>query len=127
MDDLIKKPDSAIEQRKQFSLIVWSPTPLKKPEIDQNFENLPPIPRASESIRYNIACLEYFISPNGALRESFKICLGFTLLLIFAAMPATVLVFVALKLEMVAISLLKTAAALTLALVIFRNLIRLVF
>lgn len=55
--------------------------PLKNPAIDDDFQNLPIIERVTESIKYNILCLEYSISPKGGLRQWFK--LNFSLLLLF--------------------------------------------
>jgi len=58
-----------------------TPAPLKKPVIDDDFQNLPIIERVTESIKYNILCLEYSISPKGGLRQWFK--LNISLLLLF--------------------------------------------
>lgn len=55
--------------------------PLNRPAIDDDFQNLPTIERVTESIKYNILCLEYAISPKGGLRQWFK--LNISLLLLF--------------------------------------------
>ncbi len=68
--------------KKAISLYFPStPAPLKKPHIDKDFNDLPVIDRVTESISYNILCLEYSISPKGGLRQWIKI--NISLLLLF--------------------------------------------
>jgi len=58
-----------------------APAPLERPSIDDDFLNLPVVERVTESIKYNILCLEYSISPKGGLRQWIK--LNISLLLLF--------------------------------------------
>jgi len=57
------------------------PIPLEKPTIDNDVSNLPFIERVTESLKYNVLCLEYSISPKGGLRQWVKI--NISLLLLF--------------------------------------------
>ena len=54
--------------------------PLEKPSIDKNFKNLSHIERVTESLRYNVHCLEYSISPKGGLRHWIKINIALLIL-----------------------------------------------
>lgn len=55
------------------------PVPLAHPTCD--IEDLPTIPRITESITYFILLLEYNISPNGGLRQWIKMTLSLALLI----------------------------------------------
>jgi hypothetical protein len=55
------------------------PVPLAHPLCD--IEDLPTIPRITESIIYFILLLEYNISPNGGLRQWIKMTLSLALLI----------------------------------------------
>lgn len=54
------------------------PVPLVHPTCD--IEDLPAIPRITESITYFILLVEYNISPNGGLRQWIKMTLSLALL-----------------------------------------------
>jgi len=58
-----------------------TPVSLELPTIDQDFDKLPILERVTESLRYNILCFEYSISPKGELRQWIKI--NISLLLLF--------------------------------------------
>ncbi len=58
-----------------------TPVSLEEPAIDDDFHNLPFIERVTESIKYNVLCLEYSISPKGGLRQWIKINISLLLLL----------------------------------------------
>jgi hypothetical protein len=47
----------------------WRPIPIEPPQVDQDETRLPPIERSAEVIRYSLLKMEYWISPNGRLRE----------------------------------------------------------
>ena len=55
--------------------------PLRKPVVDDVFDDLPALLRATETIMYNILCLEYSISPKGGLRQWVLMNISFLLLL----------------------------------------------
>jgi hypothetical protein len=58
-----------------------TPVPLTKPAIVDDFHGLSVLGRVTESIKYNISCFEYSISPKGGLRQWIKI--NISLLLLF--------------------------------------------
>jgi len=47
----------------------WKPTPINPPTVDPHLNQLDPITRSAESIRYSILSIEYWVSPNGRVRE----------------------------------------------------------
>jgi hypothetical protein len=47
----------------------WQPTPINRPQVDANLEKLDGLTRSAESFRYSILSIEWWISPNGRLRE----------------------------------------------------------
>lgn len=47
----------------------WQPKPVEKPLVDPALQHLDPITRSAESIRYSILSIEFWISPNGQVRE----------------------------------------------------------
>jgi len=47
----------------------WKPKPIIPPTVDPEIENLDPLQRSAESIRYSILSLEFWISKNGQVRE----------------------------------------------------------
>lgn len=84
--NIAQVPATHEKTEKFIKLVVTSyfptaPAPLNRPAIDDDFQNLPTIERVTESIKYNILCLEYSISPKGGLRQWFK--LNISLLLLF--------------------------------------------
>ena len=47
----------------------WNPQPITKPSVDEKLQNRDPLTRSAESIRYSILSIEFWISPNGQVRE----------------------------------------------------------
>ena len=47
----------------------WHPKPLEPPTVDPEFIHLNDMQRAGDSIRYGILSWEFWISPNGQVRE----------------------------------------------------------
>jgi hypothetical protein len=58
---------------------MWHPTPITPPVVDDEFVHMDGISRAAESWRYNILCLEFWLSPQGALREWVRQVIRFSL------------------------------------------------
>lgn len=56
-------------QRWWQKFLQWNPIPLKRPEVNPNLETLDPLQRSSESIRYSILSVEWWISKDGTFRE----------------------------------------------------------
>lgn len=50
-------------------LLSWNPKPVTVPEINPKAFERHPLVRASEILRYSLHRLEYWVSPNGMLRE----------------------------------------------------------
>jgi len=47
----------------------WNPKPIDPPKVDPEIESLDPLQRSAESIRYSILSTEFWLSPNGQVRE----------------------------------------------------------
>ena len=47
----------------------WNPKPVDKPKVDPELPHLDPLTRSAESIRYSVLSIEFWISPNGQVRE----------------------------------------------------------
>ena len=47
----------------------WQPKPLKPPKVDPKIESLDAIQRSAESIKHSILSTEFWVSPNGQVRE----------------------------------------------------------
>lgn len=50
----------------------WNPREIEKPEIDPDLPKLTALQRSAEVIRYWINGIEYWVSPNGLIREWFR-------------------------------------------------------
>lgn len=50
----------------------WQPTKIEQPRVDPELEDLDPATRSAEVVRYSILSLEWWLSPNGTLREWLK-------------------------------------------------------
>lgn len=61
--------------------LLWKPTPIEPPQVDEDLTKLPPIERSSEVIRYSVLKMEYWISPNGRLREWLRFNLALALII----------------------------------------------
>jgi hypothetical protein len=51
----------------------WNPERIEPPKVDPELEDLDPATRAAETIRFSILSLEWWLSPNGSLREWLKL------------------------------------------------------
>lgn len=49
-------------------LVLWEPQPLVAPSLPPEFDRLPHVPRSFESVRFALARLERWLSPEGWLR-----------------------------------------------------------
>ena len=50
-------------------LTAFKPEPIQKPTVDTHLNNLSPLSRSTECIRYSLLSIEFWISPDGHLRE----------------------------------------------------------
>lgn len=79
----------------QFIRRHWQPKPIKPPKVNPNTGHLSGVQRSAEVIRHSLLSFEWWISPNGALREWFKINSKITSFLIIPAvivMPLVTLI-----------------------------------
>ena len=51
----------------------WQPTKIEPPKVDPELEDLDAATRSAEVIRFSLLSLEWWLSPNGTLREWFKL------------------------------------------------------
>src|SRR5437764_4906765 len=63
-------------------------TQLKPPRIDPKLTSLTPLERAGEVIRYSILRAEYWLSPDGAMRQRVRFALRLWIYVIIAALIA---------------------------------------
>jgi len=47
----------------------WQPKPITPPQVDADLQNLDGLTRSAESFRYSILSIEFWMSPNGKVRE----------------------------------------------------------
>jgi hypothetical protein len=47
----------------------WEPKPVPPPTVDPDLHQLHPLTRSAESIVYTVLSFEFWISPNGQVRE----------------------------------------------------------
>jgi len=50
----------------------WNPKPIDPPTVDPGIAELDSLQRSAEAIRYSILSIEFWISPNGQVREWLK-------------------------------------------------------
>lgn len=76
-DCCTKKQDQKIQDitsNSHFSLMYYfACTPIKKPCVNEDFQDLTIVSKVVECLRYNFLYFEYFLSPKGSLRHLFKI------------------------------------------------------
>lgn len=105
MEPIHRKRPSPPKRWRRLSIILWDPRPVPRPRVDPELRYMPAIARASESIRYNLACLEHWVSPGGELREVCKISVGFALLFLVLSIPVAALATLLFQIELVAKSI----------------------
>jgi hypothetical protein len=54
---------------KTMARLHWNPGKLEIPRVPEDLQSLDPIGRGAETLRYSTLRLEYWLSPNGLLRE----------------------------------------------------------
>ncbi len=62
-------------------LVAWDPTPLPVPQLATDIHSMAALERVAEILRYRLMRAEYALSPNGALRAWFKLCLKIALVI----------------------------------------------
>jgi len=51
----------------------WNPQPIDPPQVDPELPKLNGLQRATESFRYTILSIEWWLSPNGTIRAWLKL------------------------------------------------------
>jgi len=64
----------------------WDPQPIEPPQVDPELPNLPAVERISETIKYNVLCVEYSLSSGGGLRAWVKLNL---MMFLFLLVPSS--------------------------------------
>ena len=52
-----------------MKLSLWKPKPISPPRVDPELQHLDGLTRSAESIKFSILSIEFWISPNGRVRE----------------------------------------------------------
>jgi hypothetical protein len=60
----------------------WQPHPVSAPRVDHEFMGMNGLNRATESWRFNILSLEYWLSPGGVLRQFIQLMIWLAILLL---------------------------------------------
>ena len=59
----------------------WKPQPLEMPKVHPELLKMDSVTRSAEMIRYSARAAEYWLSPDGRLREWFRLCLFIAMVL----------------------------------------------
>ena len=65
-------PGDAAGQQLVTTLKPSGPTQLTPPRVDPKLTNLTPLERAAEVLRYSVLRAEYWLSPDGAMRQRIR-------------------------------------------------------
>ena len=90
------KPNLA-RRAKGLMLRHWNPEKLAPPGIDPELVHLTPIERSSEVLRHAVLSLEYWLSPDGGLREWLRFNLRIAAILAVPALLVVPLITVVLR------------------------------
>ncbi len=82
---------------RQIVIQRWQPEPLPEPAVDIELPHLSAIERSAEVLRFTCSKLEYWLSPQGTLREWLRFNLRIAFALIVPALVVAPLVTLALK------------------------------
>lgn len=63
-------------------------TQLNPPRVDPKLTNLTPLERAAEVLRYSVLRAEYWLSPDGAMRQRVRFALRLSVYVMIAALIA---------------------------------------
>ncbi|MBB5031567.1 hypothetical protein [Prosthecobacter vanneervenii] len=85
------------KQARQIVIRRWQPEPLSEPVIDEELPNLSAIERSAEVISFTCRRAEYWLSPQGTLREWLKFNLRLAIGIAVPALLVAPLVTLALE------------------------------
>jgi hypothetical protein len=86
--ELMPLPVDAAGQQLLTTLEPSGPTQLTPPQIDPQLTNLTPLERAAEVIRYSFLRAEYWLSPDGVMRQRVRFALRVWVYVVIAALIA---------------------------------------
>ena len=75
--------------RGRWLFTYWHPQPIQTPHVNSSLAHLPFVERSAEVIRYSVLKAEYWISPNGRLREWLRLNVAAALII---GIPAFIVV-----------------------------------
>src|SRR5687768_15168526 len=84
-----KRDSIAVIPRPWLRAVQWKPQALTAPVIDSNFQQMHELERVTEVLRYSIGKLEFWISPEGNLREWLRFNVAIAIVL---SIPALLIV-----------------------------------
>ena len=84
------------KQMREIVIQRWQPVPLQVPMVDIDLPYLSAIERSAEVLRYTCSRLEYWLSPQGMLREWLRFNLRIACVLVVPALVVAPLVTLAL-------------------------------
>jgi hypothetical protein len=84
--ELMPLPDDAAGQ--QLSTTPSELTQLNPPRVDPQLTNLTPLERAAEVLRYSVLRAEYWLSPDGAMRQRVRFAMRLWVYVVIAALIA---------------------------------------
>ncbi len=67
-----RRPNNWATKGKQILQRHWRPQALELPQVDPELHQLSAIERSAETLRFSLRGFEYWLSPQGALREWFR-------------------------------------------------------
>ncbi|SRR6266496_5108759 len=86
--ELMALPGDAAGQQLLTTSETSGPTQLTPPRIDRQLTSLTPLERAAEVIRYSVLRTEYWLSPDGAMRQRIRFALRLWIYVMIAALIA---------------------------------------
>ena len=86
--ELMPLPDDATGQQLLTTPEPSELTQLNAPRVDPKLTNLTPLERAAEVIRYSVLRAEYWLSPDGVMRQRVRFALRLWVYVVIAALIA---------------------------------------
>ena len=65
----MEKPIATSSRIRRWISRHWQPSKIQQPKVDPDLPHLNPAQQFAEVIRFNLLSLEWWVSPNGRLRE----------------------------------------------------------
>ena len=85
---LIASPSESVGQQLSKTVRASALTQLNPPKVDPKLTRLTPLERAAEVIRFSLLRAEYWLSPDGAMRQRLRFALRIWIYVVIAALIA---------------------------------------